>query len=275
MPITRGSTPATAEPTKAPSGSASSSRAFSSEAMTSAAAPSLTPLEFPAVTVPPSRNTGRSEPSFSCVVSGRGCSSRSTPFTATSSSEKSAAAQRCCRAHANEKVLILARDLPALGDVLARLAHRLEREHLLHPRIGKRQPSVVSQTVRFPRAALLGFAITSGARVIDSTPPATKSLRHPRRPRGMRRQPSPEAQRQFRVTPATDSGPGEERGHPRDVAVVLTRLVRGPVDVLDLTGLDARPLDGGADRRCGEIVRPNLGERAAVPADRSTDGREG
>ena len=65
MPMTRGSTPATALATKRPSGSTPSSRAFSSLAMTSAAAPSLIPLEFPAVTVPPSRKAGFSVASFS------------------------------------------------------------------------------------------------------------------------------------------------------------------------------------------------------------------
>ena len=78
MPITRGSTPATALPTKAPSGSMPSACARSSLAITSAAAPSLIPLEFPAVTVPPSRNAGFSAASFSAFVSGRGCSSRVT-----------------------------------------------------------------------------------------------------------------------------------------------------------------------------------------------------
>ena len=52
IPITRGSTPATAEPTNAPSGSTPSAAARSSLAITSAAAPSLIPLELPAVTVP-------------------------------------------------------------------------------------------------------------------------------------------------------------------------------------------------------------------------------
>ena len=56
IPITRGSTPATALPTKAPSASTPRSRARSSLAITSAAAPSLIPDEFPAVTVPPARN---------------------------------------------------------------------------------------------------------------------------------------------------------------------------------------------------------------------------
>src|SRR5207248_1551022 len=91
-------TPATALPANAPSGSTPSSRAFSSEAITSAAAPSLIPEELPAVTVPPSRKAGLSAASFSAVVSGRGCSSRVTSPTGTSSSAKrpasSAAAQR-------------------------------------------------------------------------------------------------------------------------------------------------------------------------------------
>jgi hypothetical protein len=54
MPITRGSTPATALPTNAPERLDASSRAFSSDAITSAAAPSLIPEALPAVTVPPS-----------------------------------------------------------------------------------------------------------------------------------------------------------------------------------------------------------------------------
>ena len=75
MPITRGSTPATALPAKAASGSTPSAAARSSLAITSAAAPSLMPLELPAVTLPPARKAGRSFASASAVESGRGCSS--------------------------------------------------------------------------------------------------------------------------------------------------------------------------------------------------------
>jgi acetyl-CoA acetyltransferase family protein len=100
MPITRGSTPATEEPTNAASGWAPSSRAQSSLAITSAAAPSLMPDELPAVTVPSARNAGFSAASFSALVSGRGCSSRTASPTGTSSSANrpaaSASAQRCC-----------------------------------------------------------------------------------------------------------------------------------------------------------------------------------
>ena len=67
---------------------------------------------------------------------------------------------------------------------------------------GKRQPSVVSQVVPSPYS---GFAVTSGARDMDSTPPATKSSPSPARiacaaPTTAE---SPDAQRRLTVTPAT------------------------------------------------------------------------
>ena len=74
---------------------------------------------------------------------------------------------------------------------------------------GKRQPSVVSYIVRWPRGkAVSGFPVTSGARLIDSTPPATKRSPSPaitawQAPTIAE---SPEAQSRFTVTPPTDSG---------------------------------------------------------------------
>jgi hypothetical protein len=74
---------------------------------------------------------------------------------------------------------------------------------------GKRQPSVVSYRTRSPRGnAVSGFAVTSGARDIDSTPPATKRSPSPAitacaAPTIADR---PEAQRRLTVTPPTDSG---------------------------------------------------------------------
>ena len=76
-PMYAGSTPATAEAMTRAIGRRPSSSAVSAEASSTAAAPSLMPEELPAVTVPSVRNTGRSWASFSGVVSGRGCSSRS------------------------------------------------------------------------------------------------------------------------------------------------------------------------------------------------------
>ena len=140
MPITRGSTPATALPANAPSGSTPSSRAFSSDAITSAAAPSLMPDEFR-----PSRFRPRGTPASAPRASRRSCRAAdarraSTSPTGTSSSSKRPASARRRPAALRlerERVLILARHAPPLGDVLARLAHRLEREHRLEPRIGK------------------------------------------------------------------------------------------------------------------------------------------
>jgi hypothetical protein len=212
MPITRGSTPATAEPTKAPSGSAPRPRARSSEAITSAAAPSLIPLEFPAVTVPLSRKAGRRLASFSAEVSGRGCSSRVTSPTATSSSANrpasSAAAQRCwdCRPNAS----CSSRETPYRSATFSPVSPIDSSGNFSASRgFGKRQPSVVSHTVWSPRGnARSGFAITSGARDIDSTPPATKRSPSPAATawQAPTTADSPEAQSRFTVTPATESG---------------------------------------------------------------------
>ena len=115
-----------------------SSAARSSLATTSAAAPSFSPLEFPAVTVPSFRNAGFSAASFPASVSGRGCSSRVEHRRRGRARRRTARGVRRRPASLRlqrERVLVLARDAPALGDVLAGLAHRLEREQLLHPRV--------------------------------------------------------------------------------------------------------------------------------------------
>jgi hypothetical protein len=105
----------------------------------------------------------------------------------------------------------------------------------------------VSQTVWLPRwYACSGFAITSGARVIDSTPPATK------------RSPSL----------ATTACEAETTAD-----IVLARLVRGAeVDVLDLGGVDPGSRDGLLDHERRQVVRPLTGQRARVAPDRSPDG---
>src|SRR5439155_1345904 len=77
-PIVLGSTPAAAEDTTRTRGVSPSSSALRSLVKSTTAAPSLIPLELPAVTVPPSRNTGRSFESASREVSARGGSSRET-----------------------------------------------------------------------------------------------------------------------------------------------------------------------------------------------------
>ena len=109
IPMTDGSTPATEVATIRASGFRPSARARPASMMSSAAAPSLMPDAFPAVTLPPSVNAGRNFARLAASVSGRGCSSLSTssasPFrcamrTGTISSActplfAAAAARRC------------------------------------------------------------------------------------------------------------------------------------------------------------------------------------
>ena len=156
IPITAGSTPATAEPKNVPSGSTPRSRARSSLAITSAAAPSLIPLASPAG---PSRlrNAGRRPASFSTEVSGRGCSSCPSSPPGTSSSAKRPASLRgrpaLLRAK-RERILVVPRHVPALGNVLPRLAHRLARVPLLVARV--REPPAERCVVDRPIAPGVG-----------------------------------------------------------------------------------------------------------------------
>ena len=75
IPIKSGGTPATANPTMRAIGSAPNRAAMASDMTTVAAAPSDIWEAFPAVTLPPFRNTGRKRPSASILVSARGPSS--------------------------------------------------------------------------------------------------------------------------------------------------------------------------------------------------------
>ena len=73
--MTSGRIPATVEAMMRAFGLRPSAAAFSSDMTSTAAAPSLSGHALPAVTVPPSLNTGFSDASFSSVVPGRGPSS--------------------------------------------------------------------------------------------------------------------------------------------------------------------------------------------------------
>ena len=136
-----GSTPATAVEMTRASGLRPSSRARDASTSSTADAPSLIPELLPAVTVPPSRNAGRSFASASADVSARGCSSRETtigsPFrwgtvigTIWPSNRPAsiAATAFCWDASANASWRSRV-DLPALGDVLGGLAHRVRVVH--------------------------------------------------------------------------------------------------------------------------------------------------
>src|SRR6266540_4164990 len=119
------------------------------------------------------------------VVSGLGCSSWLTSSTARSSSSKrpafAAAAQRCCERSANASWS--SRLTPQRSATFSPVSPIDSSRNFSSSRgFGKRHPSVVSQTFWSPRGnGLSGFASTSGARLIDSTPPATNRSPSPAR----------------------------------------------------------------------------------------------
>ena len=72
-----------------------------------------------------------------------------------------------------------------------------------------------------------------------------------------------------------DGQAGQERGHAGDVPVVLARLIGAAEDhIVDPVGRKGGAVEQAADRRRGEVVGADLGERAAGAADRGADGVE-
>ena len=185
-------------PTRPPGPSAPTGdgRNPSSVASSKAAAPSFIGEEFPAVTVPPSRKTGRSDGerlergigSGSLVggqrrrgptaLVGRGLDRfqfgleppRPAVPPPPSGGWRGRSSSCCSRS-----------DSVPLGDDLGGLAHRQQAVELGHPRID--QPPAergVAPSRELPVGkARSGLAITHGARLIDSEPPATITSPHP------------------------------------------------------------------------------------------------
>ena len=136
--------------------------------------------------------------------------------------------------------------------------------------------SYISFCVRLK--ASVALPITNGARLMLSTPPAIISSASPALmaraawPTASR----PEPHRRLTVMPGHAVGQaGEQQRHARDVAVVLAGLVGAAEDhVVDRGGGHAGvALHQLADRVRGEIVGADLGEAAAVAADRASGCR--
>ena len=148
-----------------------------------------------------------------------------------------------------EGVLVLAADPVALGDVLAGLAHRLGRDaELGHARVD--HPPAQGRVVHRLRPAgegALGLLDDPGraAHRLDAAGQVEVALTQLHRPGGA------VDRLQAGGAEAVDGGagdalrePGQQRRHPRHVAVVLAGLVGGAeVDVDDPLGVDAAALD--------------------------------
>ncbi len=172
MPIRSGSTPATALATMRATGFSPSVLARLASTTSTAAAPSLRPEEFPAVTVPPALNAAGSLASISSVVSGRGCSSSSTrvvgPLRRGTSTGTTSCANRPARNASPARRWLSSAKRSCSSRVIpwrsattsavwpSEMVHRSGK-----PAFTKRQPSTVSATSGIPRGyAASGFSIT-------------------------------------------------------------------------------------------------------------------
>jgi hypothetical protein len=178
-----------------------------------------------------------------------------------------------------EVVLVRTGNLPALRDVLARLAHRLQRKLLLQD--GIRKPPAECRVPhglvparegmfrlrhherrsahRLDAAGDEEIAVSGGNRM---------TCRHDGAETG-RAQPV-----DGHACDALGKA-GKQHSHPRDVAIVFACLVRtAEVHVLDLLRTHAGAADGFLDRQRSEIVRPDVRECAAVPPDRRPHARD-
>jgi len=137
-----------------------------------------------------------------------------------------------------------------------------------------RHPMVVSADSGAPRGKpRSALSWTTGARVIDSTPPASSRSASPERTArdAWLTASSPEAHRRFTVTPGTSTGSSASSAPMR----ATLRLSRPPGwrrrrHVLDLRAVDPVALHRGADHMGGEVVGVP-GERAAIAADRGAE----
>ena len=140
-----------------------------------------------------------------------------------------------------------------------------------------RQPSVVSSSSDVAAGeARRGLGITSGARVIDSTPPAITRSASPggsRAPAWSTASSPDAAQPVHRHARDRDGQPGQQRAHARDVAVVLAGLVgAAEEDLVDRAG-SGRCARRRRDDVGGQVVGAHrAGPSSAVAADRGAQG---
>ncbi len=198
--------------------------------------------------------------------------------TISSSSRPAAiAAVGALLAAQRERILIGAGDAELGGDVLGGLRHRVDRRIFAFiSGLTKRQPIVVSSIFAARENALSALAITNGARVMLSTPPAIieRRLAALDCPRGDGDRVHARSAQPVHRRPRHGSGqPGQQQRHARDVAIVLARLIGAAVDdVVDRRPVDPRiALDERTDRNGRQVIGADSRERAAVAAERRAD----
>ena len=233
MPMTSGCTPAEPVERIRKGASRPSSRARRRDVTRTAAAPSFSPEELPAVTVPPGLKAGRRRARVSAVVSGRGCSSTSTmtgsPFfwemgTGTVSSAQyfwsAASFQR--RWLERAKASWSSRETPWRSETHSAV-WPIDRTPWSSAIFGftRRQPRVVSTRAASPRGKpASGLGTTQGARLMLSTPPATTTSAWPEATAMAARLTASRLEAHNRLTVA----PGTSTGKPASRAAIRATL---------------------------------------------------
>ena len=239
--------------------------------------------------VPGLRANGFSLASASAVVSGRRCSSLAhgdRPGLAARhdhrldllGEEARGLRLRGALLRAERKrVLVLARDLVILGDVLGRLRHGVDAVLLLHQRIDEAPADggVLDRGAPLERLLRLAHHERRARHRLDAAGDGEVDLARADALRGeahrvqSRRAEPIDGDARHRVRQAR-----EQQRHPRDVAVVLAGLVGAAViDLVERRPIDIRmPLHQRLDRDRAEIVGAHLGEPAGIAADRRADG---
>jgi hypothetical protein len=176
-----------------------------------------------------------------------------------------------------ELVLVMARDAEALGDVLGGLAHALGRIALGQPRVDEAPADRrVDQLDRAARKRALGFQRDQrrARHRLDSAGEDQIGVAAADRAAGLVYRLEPGGAQAVDGHARGGLGQaGDQRRHPRDVAVLLTGAVRvAEDDVVDRVGVELVAVDRGAHHVRGEVVRAHGRERAGVAADRGAQG---
>jgi hypothetical protein len=223
--------------------------------------------EFPAVTLPPSRKMAFSLDSRSSVVSGRGLVRVDRHGVALGlgnvdghdlvvESARLGGGHRAAVRLERERVLVLARDAVALGDVLRRLAHRIRRVALgeagVHeaPADGRvHEPAVAAREaplrLQHHERRARHRLHAAGQHEAGLAEPDLAGGLHDRLEAGR-------AQPVHRHAGHLLGEPCDERCHPRHVPVVLAGLVRAAhVDLVHRLRVDVVALHRGGDRASG------------------------
>ena len=227
-------------------------------------------------------------PSASREESARGCSSRSTTSGSPFRCGTEIGTIWSCEpagfdggdgpllALEREGVLALARDAPALGDVLGGLAHRVRVVPLGQARVD--EPPAERRVGHLAVAAVVGrlgleLDVRRPGHRFDTATDEHVAVadRDRMRRRVDRLEPRPAQPVDGQATDL-DREVGEQERHPRDVAVVLAGLVRAAEDdVLDEGRVDAGTVHQPAQDRGGQVVRADAGQGAAVATDGGPD----